>query len=249
MTFLAEAIGGALPDRLRLQLAQHPRQRLGQILGDQPRPEGARGGAVQPDGGARRFESGHALRQQAAGEARPARRRSRRWRASAAGRSRSTARPSGAATTRVGALEDDDRAERRGGGAGARELARRGQDVRAAAEQPGELALVRRQDRRAAAARAIERRRGPPRRRRSSVSASASSTIARAAALGSRQRRRDQARASPSPTPAPGPSSTALRLRVGEQRGEPGQAGKGRDHHRGRVGGVDERPRRAGWRA
>ena len=50
--------------------AQHPRHGFGQILRNEPRAKGAGAGAVDPDGGASGLEEGHALRQQATGEAR-----------------------------------------------------------------------------------------------------------------------------------------------------------------------------------
>ena len=174
-----------------------------------PGPNARAAGAVQPYRGARRFEGRHALREEAAGEA-------RQHVAGAGGGQRrrqveaDRGAPVGRRDDAVGALEDDDRVQRRGGGAGPRELARRAEDFRAAAEQPGELAFVRRDDRRAAAARAMRAAR-PAASPAKLVSASASSTIARAAALGSVSAAATSARVA-SPTPAPGPRRTALRL-------------------------------------
>src|ERR1700677_948902 len=54
----------------RSKRAQHPRQKLRQILGDQPGPKRPRAGAVQPDGVAGRLDRGHVRREQPLGQTR-----------------------------------------------------------------------------------------------------------------------------------------------------------------------------------
>ena len=134
----------------------------------------------------------------------------------------------------IGALEDDDRAREPRRRAGARELVVRGVHAGRAGEQTGEFALVRRHDAawppRAISAPSFA---ASPAKL---VSASASRTIVRppagrvsAAMTSLRTRGRPRARPERD-RPAP---------LVGEQRLEGRQAGEGRDHHRGQMGGVD----------
>ena len=80
------------------------------------------------------------------------------------------------------------------------------------------------------------------------VSASASSTNRARRGARLAQRRRDQGARRVADAGA-GAEKNGVAPGVGEERGELGQAGKGRDHHRGRMGGVDEdRVGRAGER-
>ena len=179
---------------------------------------------MQPHRRRRRLEGGHALRQQAAGEP------GEHVAGAGGGERRRQIEADRRATVgrgddRVGALEDDDRAERRGGGAGSREFRWLIKHFGAAAEQPGELAFVRRDDRRAA----LARRSAPPVRAASPaklVSASASRTIARGSALGSVRAAATRPRVA-SPTPAPGPISAALRRGSASSRAKPARPAKG----------------------
>src|ERR1700722_4592529 len=126
---------------LSRECAQHARQCLGQILGDQTRPEGSGGGAMKPNRAARRLECGHALREEPADETGEnvagARRRQRRRQIDADG-----CAPARFGDDGIRPFADDDRAQKRRGGARARQVGRKVQNFFVRFEQSCEFAIV-----------------------------------------------------------------------------------------------------------
>ena len=188
-------------------LGKDRRQRLGQVLGDQPAADRLAGLAMQPDGG--RAPPRRPACPAPAGRrpCRRARRRCRRWRAPAARCRRSRRGRPGAATTVSGPLR---RRPRRTRAAAARARSSLRCDLGEVGEQARELALVRRQhDRRPAAPDGA--RRAAPASSANEVSPSASSTSRRLRG----ERRLDQRRASPRRrrAPARAPRRCAARRR------------------------------------
>ena len=139
---IAPSRPGARPRSVPIQRPQNLRQRLRQILGDEPRAEGAGGGAVQPDGGRRGDEGRRAPSGEAGDKA-----SEHVARAGGGQRRRQVPADRGAAVGRgddgVGALEDNDRAGQLRRGAGALELVVAGVDAGRVGEEAGELAFMR----------------------------------------------------------------------------------------------------------